>query len=104
MPEKDLEVLYELLKHRVPIVDPDEAETLERVYRQRLDQWRLYGSLHWERPSDDAEPGLMYAAGSFLPEAQQERSWAVPMSMRNVDAECRLEIMTPTAAAGLRTE
>ena len=36
--------------------------------------------------------GLLTAAGSYLPSEDWRFTWATPMSMRNVDAECRAEI------------
>ena len=46
----------------------------------------------WDTRNAAGDVGLLTAAGSYLPSEDWRFTWPTPMSMRNVDAECRAEI------------
>lgn len=94
-PEKLFEEVVELLRERARICDADEVANLERMADKRARQWAGWECTEWNvnpAPWGDPEQGLMRFAGSKPDPGSKTISWEVPTSMRNVDAECRLEI------------
>ncbi|MCY3923637.1 MAG: helicase-related protein [Chloroflexi bacterium] len=89
IPEEHIDDVAEILRGRVSVVDLAEAEALERFLAKLVDDWRRWSPGSWRRLNTAAEPGLLYAAGDYADPEERRRSWATPMSMRNVDAECR---------------
>lgn len=93
-PALEYEVAVELLRARAELADPDELGTLEREQRKRAAEWEHWHRTDWSANANGGDPkqGLMRYSGT-LPDLQAEATmWDVPTSMRNVDAECRLEI------------
>ncbi len=82
---------------RAEIVDKAEKPTVEAMLAKRVDDWRRWQRSVWERQGE--EIGLLRAAGDYAPPLAQERSWATPTSMRNVDAGCEAEITLRYEAA-----
>lgn len=83
----------ELLRARVHEVDPTEAEELERVLKYRLHQWRSWERTQWQaRGTSEDQVPLLRRAGQWVPEEARILSWSTPNSMRDVDAECRIEV------------
>ena len=83
-----------LLRSRAELVDSDEVPVLERVAEVRAQQWESWERTTWEANAIGGDPkqGLMRFAGT-LPDLDSKATiWDVPTSMRNVDAECRLQI------------
>jgi len=91
VPVERLKELRDILRPRVEIVDPDEMDTFETVFRKRIKEWKKRERINWT-PADE-DPGLMHRAGEHIPQRFRSNTWAVPMNMRNVDAECILEIL-----------
>ncbi|MEU2612154.1 helicase-related protein [Micromonospora sp. NPDC007271] len=89
MPAEALGEVADILRRRVLTVDPDEAETLERFLEQRIAEWQRWSPADWQRVGSTSEPGLLYPAGDYAYPEDRRRSWPTPMSLRNVDAECR---------------
>ena len=93
-PEPEYEAAVGLLRERAGLADPDELPTLEREQRKRANEWAKWERTTWSANviGGDPKQGLMRYAGT-LPDLKAEATmWDVPTSMRNVDAECRLEI------------
>lgn len=93
-PEPEYDIAVELLRERAILADPEEISTLEREQRKRAVEWENWHRTDWSANAIGGDPkqGLMRYAGT-LPDLQAEATmWDVPTSMRNVDAECRLEI------------
>lgn len=93
-PAREYEVAVELLRARAELADPGELGTLEREQRKRAAEWEHWHRTDWSANAFGGDPkqGLMRFSGT-LPDLQAEATmWDVPTSMRDVDAECRLEI------------
>ncbi len=93
LPSDLLSKLKNLLLPRIRRVDPAEETNFVRVFDRRIQQWERWERTEWEARGDN--PGLMYVAGDYVPEEHRGVTWPVPMSMRNVDAECVLQIKLP---------
>ena len=106
-PEKLFEVAVGLLRERARISDADEVANLERIAAKRARQWDKWERTEWDAnpvPRGNPEQGLMRFAGTEPDPRAKYISWEVPTSMRNVDAECRLEISSAYAQADGDTE
>ena len=96
-----------LLRERARISDADEVANLERIAAKRARQWDKWERTEWDAnpvPRGNPEQGLMRFAGTEPDPRAKYISWEVPTSMRNVDAECRLEISSAYAQADGDTE
>ncbi|MEI2638739.1 MAG: hypothetical protein V9F03_07055 [Microthrixaceae bacterium] len=66
----------------------------DKMARTHARQWSNWERTEWEANAIGGDPkqGLMRFAGT-LPDLDSKATiWDVPTSMRNVDAECRLQI------------
>jgi len=92
-PENLIEKLRDILIPRIQLIDPHEVENFEKVFNKRASQWRRWQHTNWERNGrDTTDIPLIRVAGEYASREWELRSWATPMSMRNVDAECQAEI------------
>lgn len=93
-PESRFNQAIQLIRERAEIAEPQEIAMLDRIGRDRGRQWERWERTEWNANPGVGDPlqGLMRSAGT-LPDLQSRATiWDVPTSMRNVDAECRLEI------------
>lgn len=93
-PEAKYDEAIELLRRRAALADAAEMPALERMQQQRAGQWRNWDRTQWSGNAIDGDPqqGLMRFAGTLPELSSRVPMWDVPTSMRNVDAECQLEI------------
>ncbi|RDI23034.1 helicase-related protein [Lentzea flaviverrucosa] len=84
----------ELLRQRAQCLDGVDLSDLDKILQRRIGQWE-----HWERTKWDANPeygdpsnGLIRYPGTSVEEKVRGRTWEIPTSMRNVDANCRIEV------------
>jgi hypothetical protein len=82
----------QLLEQRASSVDPDELEALRRVIQRRRDEWQRWQRLQWSGALHGEDMPLMRPAGAYVTPDKARVSWATPQSLRNVDAECQVEI------------
>jgi hypothetical protein len=94
----------EILK-RVALVEPDErarvAALLDRIFKE----WRrlppdVYGS--FSTPSDSVP--FLYPSGTHPSEQWDDRAYATPSSMRNVDASCQAKVISVFPIPGARSD
>ncbi|MGX9671172.1 helicase-related protein [Mycobacterium sp. HM-7] len=93
-PQQEYDDAVELLRIRARMVDEGELPALERMQRKRAQEWNKWERTNWSANVNGGDPkqGLMRYAGT-LPDLQAKSTiWDIPTSMRNVDAECRLEM------------
>lgn len=91
-PEEAMKELRALLEERVRKVDPEELETLRAMFERRTGEWKRWQRRGWKAAPKDSEVGLLREAGVFTDSMAAQISWAMPMSMRDVDAECDADI------------
>ncbi|BBD63554.1 helicase-like protein (plasmid) [Nostoc sp. HK-01] len=92
-PNNLIEQLREILIPRIQLIDEAEIENFEKVFDKRASQWQGWQRTNWERKGrDTTDIPLLRVAGDYASPEWQRYSWATPMSMRNVDAECQAEI------------
>jgi len=92
-PDDLIENLKMVVLPRVNAVDPAEVKNFELVFEKRASEWKRWKRTVWEKKSAD-DNFLLRSAGDFVDNYSKSFSWAVPTSMRNVDAECQAEITT----------
>ncbi len=88
-----LQLITEIIKRRVSIVDSSEYENVMHMLQRRLNEWKAWNPREYgEFGSQPEDPPLIYPAGSPQPPAWKGHSWPTPSSLRNVDAGCEAEI------------
>ena len=90
-----LEELRELIKTRIQKVNPTEEVYFDNLFKRRLSEWKNWQSTKWSQDFKDENPPLLYLAGQYVQPEHENVSWKIQLSMRNVDAECREEIILP---------
>jgi len=87
-----LDLLSGILARRIAIVAPDEATNSESVLRRRAGEWDRWQRMVWQGAVNNQNPPQMTPAGSYVCGGWADRLWHTPMSMRNVDASCEIDI------------
>lgn len=90
-----------LLRARAELADSGELPVLDVLATKRARQWEAWERTEWEANviGGDPKQGLMRYAGTLPDLDSKTPIWDVPTSMRNVDAECRLQISQAYAMA-----
>jgi Helicase conserved C-terminal domain len=91
-PEQLMAAFLKKLIERVKVVNPDEVQNVADVFQRREREWRRWQRIHWRGRLDSDNQPLLRVAGAYVSPANEKISWATPMSLRNVDAECQVEI------------
>lgn len=91
----------EFMRERCRTVDPEEVPRLERMLDLLIDrEWLSWRRTIYQHPAMGGGPEhpLMRPSGSHIPDGERDAGtpgnrlvWQVPQSMRNVDAECRVQ-------------
>ena len=86
--------LRNLLLPRIQSIDPEEVPNFERVFDARISEWQRWQRRRWDGSRWDEDPPLLREAGSYASSEWARISWPTQRSLRNVDAECQVEITT----------
>lgn len=84
-----------LLRQRAELADPEEVPMFDHWAAERARQWDLGERTAWAASTyfdGDPKQGLMRPAGELADPGNKTVTWDTPLSMRSVDAECRLKI------------
>lgn len=93
--EKNFDAAVDILRDRASLIEPMSMRELERVAHLRKQEWRNFAPERWEVfDKGPSRYGLMRFPGKFVGDQLLRRSWAVPTSLRSVDAECKLGMAT----------
>lgn len=88
-----LNKLKELILNRVKIVDSTETNYVMLKFEKRLRQFSRWQRTWWSNHQEQAD-SLLRRYETWVTEEMEQTSWATPTSMRNVDAECQMDITT----------
>jgi hypothetical protein len=91
-PQTLMDALKDIFISRVKLVDPLEEPNFQKAFDERERQWKRWRRIRWEGSSTNENTPLLREAGSYVLPSVAKISWSTPMSMRNVDAECEIEI------------
>ena len=91
-PESLVEEVKKILIQRAAAVDPNELTALHRIIQRRCDEWKHWQRLKWAGNINAEDMPLMRPAGAYVTPENARVSWSTPQSLRNVDAECQVEI------------
>jgi hypothetical protein len=105
-PIDEFEEAVRLIRLRANKVNADELDAFDAMVDERRRQWGAWQRTEWSANAVGGDPlqGLMRYAGSLPDLASKATIWDVPTSMRNVDAECTIEISTAYAIADGQTQ
>ncbi|KAA9151699.1 helicase [Microbacterium lushaniae] len=84
-----------LLRARASLVDHEELSVFDHWVEERTRQWQNGERTAWAATTyfkGDPKQGLMRPAGELADPANKNITWDTPMSMRSVDAECRIDV------------
>lgn len=92
LPTDLIENFKEIYSQRVNFVDAAETLNFDAVLEKRLEQWRNWSPSIWQSFQKTQDIPLLRFAGAYASKEVEGLSWPVPTSMRNVDAQCQIEI------------
>lgn len=91
-PEEMIERLKEIIIERGKFVDIQEIQNVTKVYNRRVREWKSWERTRWSASWSDEDIPLLRETGAYASRSKEAVSWATPTSMRNVDAECQVEL------------
>ena len=74
------------------MIDARQLGDFDLMIKKRIDQWLQRQRTVWEGKFNEDSLPLIFRAGTFLPTKKASLAWSTPPTMRNVDAECVVEI------------
>lgn len=87
--------LRTIVLDRVAKIDPAELGRVQEVFDRRMTEWKSGQRPRWtsnELKESPEDAPLMHRHGEYVPSQWNRLSWPTPTSLRNVDAECQVEI------------
>jgi hypothetical protein len=106
-PRDEFDEAVALLRGRAALVDPDELRTFDHWVDVRARQWAHGERTNWAATTyfrGDPKQGLMRPAGELADPDNKNVTWDTPMSMRSVDAECRVDVTRAYVIDDMATE
>nr|WP_253945048.1 helicase-related protein [Nocardioides sp. zg-DK7169] len=106
-PKPEFDAAVALLRARAELVDSDELGVFDHWVKERTRQWETGERTAWAATTSfkgDPKQGLMRPAGDLADPDNKNVTWETPMSMRSVDAECRLEVTLDYVNADLEEQ
>jgi hypothetical protein len=94
-PEDVIEKLKDILLPRIQNIDADEVGNFCRIFEKRSLEWKSREHTLWKADRNSDDLGLLRYAGAYSTKEEEELSWSTQQSMRSVDAECIMEILSP---------
>lgn len=91
-PASLIDKLREIILPRVAMVDAAEVANCEKIFDERAKEWKRWERTRWSGSFQSEDMPLLREAGEYVDRGAAKLSWSTPMSMRNVDAECQVEI------------
>ncbi|WP_208116006.1 helicase-related protein [Labedaea rhizosphaerae] len=94
-PKDDFDAAIELIRTRAELADPEELTIFDHWVRARSRQWDTGERTVWAASTyfdGDPKEGILLPAGSLADPDNKALVWETPLSMRSVDAECRLKV------------
>ncbi|MBC2705605.1 helicase-related protein [Desulfobacula sp.] len=86
-----IEKLRNIIKNRVIFVDENELSSVMKKFETRLKQFNKWQRTWWEKQQEQPD-SLLRRYETWVTWDIEQTSWATPTSMRNVDAECQMDI------------
>jgi hypothetical protein len=89
----------DLLRARARLLDGVDQGDLEKVLDRRVLEWKYWERTKWDANPDYGDPtsGLLRYPSTAVGDAVRAHTWETPTSMRNVDANCRIEVTSAYA-------
>jgi hypothetical protein len=93
VPKALLSRFRQIMLTRVSDVDHDELSNFQKEFDSIVAKWDRLGRTNWGSafgiPNDN---DMITASGSYIPNKLLGLVWPTPNSLRNVDAQCEMEI------------
>ena len=74
------------------MIDKKEVPNCVAVFKRLREEWENWERTKWGSFWNYEEDALMYRNGVYVASKNKNIAWAIPTSMRNVDADCEMEI------------
>jgi len=91
-PASEIEEAKKTILETVKINGFEHLEVMESWLDRRVDEWNAWEKTKWTDRDGDTRQALMRSADVQLEANESPLFWKTPNSLRNVDAECPLEI------------
>lgn len=98
-PAESFDRAESLLAQRADVADSEAVADVKRWMNRLRSNWLGWEPAIWEGRAKTEDGPLLRRAGEWVPDDVRETSWSTPMSMRDVDAECRCEVTNRYAVA-----
>jgi hypothetical protein len=91
-PATEIEDARLIILDAVKKSSPQDLEAVESWLNRRIDEWNIWEKTKWNDRDGDTRQALIRPADVQLELNESNLFWKTPNSLRNVDAECPLEI------------
>jgi len=93
-PAEQFNEAVKVARSRLLLIEPDQIEHFERIAQRRGREWEEWQRSVWTDYKSGADNPLLNPAGNYLSPEKRLTTWETMMSMRNVDAECAVKILS----------